>query len=76
MTRSNKDSKHSVKNVTRQSPIETLLSMREETLPTAATARKTTKMPHAPMLNDGKAVRFETWDVEKIMDAMMHSQKL
>ncbi|KAJ5440248.1 hypothetical protein N7491_002654 [Penicillium cf. griseofulvum] len=24
--------------------------------------RKTTKMPDAPVLSDGKAVRFETWE--------------
>ncbi|OQE59199.1 hypothetical protein PENNAL_c0337G09466, partial [Penicillium nalgiovense] len=28
----------------------------------AAAGRKTTKMPDAPMLNDGKEVRFETWE--------------
>ncbi|KAJ5446558.1 hypothetical protein N7491_002640 [Penicillium cf. griseofulvum] len=28
----------------------------------AATTRKTTKMPDAPVLSDGKAVRFETWE--------------
>lgn len=28
----------------------------------AVTTRKTTKMPDAPMLNDGKEVRFETWE--------------
>lgn len=28
----------------------------------AASIRKSTKMPDAPMLNDGKEVRFETWE--------------
>ncbi|KAJ9480522.1 hypothetical protein VN97_g13036 [Penicillium thymicola] len=28
----------------------------------AAVIRKSTKMPDAPMLNDGKEVRFETWE--------------
>ncbi|KAJ5836205.1 hypothetical protein N7447_002231 [Penicillium robsamsonii] len=34
----------------------------DEPIAGAAATRKSTKMPDAPMLNDGKEVRFETWE--------------